>query len=114
MTLRATSGMPQAVAGVSPARAFGSSLLSNGLVVVVGCAVLLWWFSFGRSTEAATGAAPSALAQSLPAGPPVRATAMARISAETMPAGASTRSHESDTAENTASAFSDPLRPLVS
>ena len=48
------------------------------------------------------------------AGPPVRAAAMARDSAGTMSAGVSTRSQDSDTAENTASAFSDPLRPLVS
>ena len=48
------------------------------------------------------------------AGPPVRAAAMARDSAAAMSAGVSTRSHDTDTAENNASAFSDPLRPLVS
>jgi hypothetical protein len=72
--LRVMSGVSQAVSGVPPARAFGSSLLSNGLVVVVGCAVLLWWFTMDRSTEAAT-VAPSALPQSVQpavAEPPVR------------------------------------------
>ena len=44
----------------------------------------------------------------------MRAAAMARGSAVTMSAGLSTRSQDSDTAENTASASSDPLRPLVS
>ncbi|CNG93833.1 Uncharacterised protein [Mycobacterium tuberculosis] len=47
-------------------------------------------------------------------GPPVRAAAMARGSAVTMSAGSRTRSQDSDTAENTASASRAPLRPLVS
>lgn len=48
------------------------------------------------------------------AGPPVRAAAMARGSSETMSAGVSSRSQNTDTAENNASAFNDPFAPLVS
>jgi hypothetical protein len=85
----------RASSAVSQVGAFGSSMLSNGLVVVVGCAVLLWWFSMGRSTEAATVApsAPAPAVVSAPAvampplavagtpvyaGPPVRVTAPVR------------------------------------
>ena len=85
----------RAASGVSQIGAFGSSVISNGLVVVVGCAVLLWWFSFDRSTEAATvvPSAPAPVVVSAPAvarpplavagapvyaGPPVRVTAPVR------------------------------------
>jgi hypothetical protein len=44
----------------------------------------------------------------------VRAAATARDNAAPMSAGRSSRSQDSDTAENTASAFSDQLLPLVS
>jgi len=73
----------RAASGLSQIGAFGSSIISNGLVVVVGCAVLLWWFSFDRSMEAATvvPSAPAPVVVSAPAvarpplavaGPPVR------------------------------------------
>ena len=60
----------RAMSGLSQVGAFGSSMLSNGLVVVVGCAVLLWWFTMDRSTEAAT-VAPSAPAPAVVSAPAV-------------------------------------------
>ena len=48
------------------------------------------------------------------AGPPARAAAMAAGNAETMSAGVMTRRQKTDAWENNASAFSEPLRPLVS
>jgi hypothetical protein len=84
LVLRATSSL-------SRVGAFGSSMLSNGLVVVVGCAVLLWWFTMDRPTEAATvvSSAPAAAVVSAPAvavpplhaGPPVYASPPVRVTA---------------------------------
>ena len=65
----------RAMSGVSQVGAFGSSMLSNGLVVVVGCAVLLWWVTFDRSTEAAT-VAPSAAAPAVVQAPAVATPAL--------------------------------------
>ena len=48
------------------------------------------------------------------AGPPVRAAATASGSAVMMSSGVTTRRQYTDTAENSASASSAPLRPLVS
>ncbi len=48
------------------------------------------------------------------AGPPAFAAAIAAGNAETMSAGSSTRRQYTDTSANSASAFSEPLRPLVS
>jgi hypothetical protein len=73
----------RAASCLSQVGAFGSSILSNGLVVVVGCAVLLWWFSMDRATVAAPSALPQSVSSSLTensivsdpslhAGPPVR------------------------------------------
>jgi hypothetical protein len=54
------------------------------------------------------------LGSSNTAGPPVRAAAIAAGSTDTMSAALLTRSQNTETCENKASAFSEPLRPLVS
>ena len=54
------------------------------------------------------------LGSSKTAGPPVRAAATASAVRTTMSSGVTTRRQNTDTAENSASASSAPLRPLVS
>jgi hypothetical protein len=48
------------------------------------------------------------------AGPPAFAAATAAGNADTMSAGVMIRRQNTDACENNASAFSEPLRPLVS